>query len=138
MIHSNVRNVFVSSPFFMLFVRACSPVSPEFPSMFAFTAVHSFILFSSKGSCSSVVFSFHRPTCLLFHVAMLSLPTQDFRKLAVCLPLLFQLETHHSALEFLHYCVSHLLIFIFLRSALLSICFTLLLIPVCSLGPSLA
>jgi hypothetical protein len=98
MIHSNVRNVFVSSPFLMLFVRACSPVSPEFPSMFAFTAVHSFILFSSKGSCSSVVFSFHRPTCLLFHVAMLSLPTQDFRKLALCLPPLFQLETHHSPL----------------------------------------
>ena len=70
-IHSNDRNSFVSSPFLLLFVSTCCPVSPEFPSMFAFTAVHSFTFFSSKGSCSSVVTSSCRPTCSLLHVPVI-------------------------------------------------------------------
>ena len=67
-IHSNDRNSFVSSPFLLLFVSTCCPISPEFPSMFAFTVMHSFTFFSSKGSCSSVVISSCRPTWSLFHV----------------------------------------------------------------------
>ena len=100
--------------FCVQFVPTCSLTCSELPSMLLFTALHSFIAFSPKGSCSSFVIQLYRPTSLVFHVAMLPLPTQDFRKLALCLPLLFQLETHHSTLWFLRCHVSHLLIFVFL------------------------
>jgi hypothetical protein len=38
--------------------------------MLLITALHSFIAFSPKGSCSSIVIQLYRPTSLVFRVAM--------------------------------------------------------------------
>ena len=114
--------------FCVQFVPTCSLTCSELPSMLLFTALHSFLAFPSKGSCSSSVLPLYRPTSLVFHVAMLPLLTYDFIKLAIRPPLRIQLENNCSIDWCLRYSFLRLLIFVFLLFAFVSRWFTLYLI----------
>ena len=119
-------------------VPTCSLTCSELPSMLLFTALHSFLAFSPKGSCSSSVLPLYRPTSLVFHVAMLPLLTYDFIKLAIRPPLRIQLENNCSIDWCLRYSFLYLLIFRFLLFALVSRWLTFYLIIHCSLDRPLA
>ena len=92
----------------MPFVRACSPTFSKCSSMLWAPAIHIFTLYCSKGSCSSLVKWFHRPTCLIVNLLAFALLYVFFRKLPEDPPQLFQLVPGDLALRF-HRCAILLL-----------------------------
>ena len=90
--HPDERNVVDSLSFVVLLVRACSPTSPECPSMFLPLSSSSFIVFCPKGSCFRLSNVSLWPTCLVLHVPALLLCDLYFKKPPLYPPLLSQLS----------------------------------------------
>ncbi len=100
------------APFLLPLVLTCSYTCPELPSMSLFTALHSFIAFSSKGSCSSFVSSLlstHQPCFPCCHA---SFPHLRFQKACdmsspafptCCNPQLYPLVPSISRFTFAHF-----------------------------------
>ena len=107
----------------MPLVRACSHTSPECPSEFSASAIHSFILKCPKGSRFSLVKCFHRPTCLTFRLLPFALACFIFRKLPGYPPPLFQLVAGCFVLRFRCCVLLLLFVFAFLTFPFFSSCF---------------
>ncbi len=123
LIHVEGLPVVCFPPFLLPLVRACSHTSPECPSEFSASALHSFILKSPKGSRFSLVKCFHRPTCLTFRLPPFVLACFIFRKLPGVPPPLFQLVSKCFVLRLRCYAILLLFIFAFLSFPFSSSCF---------------
>ncbi len=124
--HVGCLSVVRFPPFLLPLVPVCSHTLSECPAMFWCFAINFLIFISSKDSCFSIVFTFDRPICLVFHVAALVLRSLDFRKLPIHTSPLLPQKTSCFVDWCLRYSTLHFAISMFLVSPFLTICFPLL------------